>query len=234
MKGCSRICRRASAQSQSSKASAESYCIPRIVEGQSACSSRKGGIVVALLYVAVDRQRQRAKPSEPTYVDRGGSEENYFFYLAFVCLFLLAVMYLFVNRCCYLLPVRGLCAIFAYSRDDVNFARTNLWIAKYHSAEIGDTLRGSSTAIPRIAAQKLCEVHAEFPWISSDFVKFLVTSTVSLPSYLRIMKEYCHYSQLGDSIKGWETISESFWYCTFASKKLWLAALTHGTWGGTQ
>ena len=28
-----RICRRASAQSQSSKASAESYCIPIIVEG---------------------------------------------------------------------------------------------------------------------------------------------------------------------------------------------------------
>ena len=46
----------------------ESYCIPIIVEGQSACSSRKGGIVVALLYVVVDRQRQRAKPSEPTYV----------------------------------------------------------------------------------------------------------------------------------------------------------------------
>ena len=67
VKGCQRICRRASAQSQLSKASAESYCIPRIVEGQSACSSRKGGIIVALLYV-VDRQRQRAKPSEPTYV----------------------------------------------------------------------------------------------------------------------------------------------------------------------
>ena len=79
VKGCLRICRRASAQSQSSKASTESYCIPRIVAGQSACSSRKGGIVVALLYGVVDRQRQRAKPSEPTYVDRGGSEENYFF-----------------------------------------------------------------------------------------------------------------------------------------------------------
>ena len=65
MKGCPRICRRASAQSQSSKASAESYCILRIVEGQSACSSRKGGIVVAALYVVVDRQRQRAKASEP-------------------------------------------------------------------------------------------------------------------------------------------------------------------------
>ena len=73
MKGCPRnrervprICRRASAQSQSSKASADSYCIPRIVEGQLVCSS-KGGIIVALLYV-VDRQRQRAKPSKPTYV----------------------------------------------------------------------------------------------------------------------------------------------------------------------
>ena len=68
MKGCPQICRRASAQSQSPKTSEESYCIPRIVEGQSACSSRKGGIVVALLYVVVDRQRQRAKPSEPTYM----------------------------------------------------------------------------------------------------------------------------------------------------------------------
>ena len=56
-----RICRRASAQSESSKASAESYCVLRIVEGQSACSSRKGGVIVAVLYIAVDRQRQRAE-----------------------------------------------------------------------------------------------------------------------------------------------------------------------------
>ena len=96
-------------------------------------------------------------------------------------------MYLLVNRYCYLLPVRGLCAIFVYSRDDVNLARTNPRIAKYHSVEMGDTLHGSSTAIPRIAAQTLCEFHAEYPRISLDFVKFLVTSTVSLPSYLRIM-----------------------------------------------
>ena len=68
MKGCPRICRGASAQSQLTKASVESYCIPRIVEGQSVCSSRKGGIVIALLYVIVDRQRQPTKPSEPTYV----------------------------------------------------------------------------------------------------------------------------------------------------------------------
>ena len=61
VKGCLLICRRASAPSQSSKTSAESYCIPRIVEGQSACSSRKGGIIIAVLYVAVDCQRQRAK-----------------------------------------------------------------------------------------------------------------------------------------------------------------------------
>ena len=33
VKGCPRICRRPSAQSQSTKASAESYCIPRILEG---------------------------------------------------------------------------------------------------------------------------------------------------------------------------------------------------------
>ena len=43
---------------------------------------------------------------------------------------------------------------------------------------MGDTIRGSSTAIPRIAAQKLCGFRAEFPRISSDFVKFLLTSTV--------------------------------------------------------
>ena len=97
-----RICRRASAQSQSSKASAESYCIPRIVEGQSACSSRKGGIVVALLHVVVDCQRQRAKPSEPTYVTylRGsrGSEEKDF--LLNLCLP--------VPLCCYVSVIKPL------------------------------------------------------------------------------------------------------------------------------
>ena len=48
----------------------------------------------------------------------------------------------------------------------------------YHSVEMGDTLRRSSTAIPQIAAQKLCRIRAEFLRISSDYVKFLVTSTV--------------------------------------------------------
>ena len=47
-----------------------------------------------------------------------------------------------------------------------------------------DTLHGSSTAIPRIAAQKLCGFHAEFLRISSNFVKFLVTSTVLVPDSL--------------------------------------------------
>ena len=115
MKGCPQICRRASAQSQSSKASAESYCIPRIVKGQLACSSRKGGIVVALLYV-VDRQRQHAKPSEPTYVRDlltwiGGA----------------------VKR-----PVRSLYAKFVYSRDVPRrrktltlYIRTNLQTASF-------------------------------------------------------------------------------------------------------
>ena len=104
------------------------------------------------------------------------------FYLTSVCLFLSAVTYPLLNRYCYLLPVRSLY---------VNSVRTNPQtasfrgqrsiiprIAKYHSAEMGDTLRGSSTAIPRIAAQKLCGFRAEFPRISSNFVKFLVTSTV--------------------------------------------------------
>ena len=61
------------------RVSAKSYCIPRIVEGQLACSSRKGGIVVALLNVAVDRQRQHAKPNKPTYVTylRGSWGQSY-------------------------------------------------------------------------------------------------------------------------------------------------------------
>ena len=55
--------------------------------------------------------------------------------------------------------------------EDINFVRRNPQTAKYHSTELGDTLRGSSTAIPLLAAQKLCGIHAEFP-------QFLVTSTV--------------------------------------------------------
>ena len=49
-------------------------------------------------------------------------------------------------------------------------------------AEMGGTLCGSSTAIPRIAAQKLCGIRTEFPRISSAFVKFLVTSTIIAPT----------------------------------------------------
>ena len=52
--------------------------------------------------------------------------------------------------------------------------------AKYHSAEMGDTLRGSNTAIPRLAARKLYGIGADFPHNSSDFVKFLVTCTVCM------------------------------------------------------
>ena len=65
VKGYLWIYRRASAQSELSRAFMEackmipSYCFPRMVEG-SACSSRKGGIVVAVLYIAVDHHRQRA------------------------------------------------------------------------------------------------------------------------------------------------------------------------------
>ena len=56
---------------------------------------------------------------------------------------------------------------------------------------MGDTIRGSSTAIPRIAAQKLCGFRAEFPRISSDFVKFLLTSTVRLEtSKYNVARQY--------------------------------------------
>ena len=50
----------------------------------------------------------------------------------------------------------------------------------YHSAEMGDILSRSSTAIPRLAAHKLYGICAEFLWNSSDFVKFLVTCTVQV------------------------------------------------------
>ena len=63
----------------------------------------------------------------------------------------------------------------------VNFVRTNSRTAKYHSVvEMGDTLRGSSTAIPRIAAQTLYGICAEFLRNLSDFVTFLVSCTVPL------------------------------------------------------
>ena len=53
--------------------------------------------------------------------------------------------------------------------EDVNFVRANLRTAKYHSVEMGDTRRRSSTAFLRLAALKLYGIRAEFPrirWIS--------------------------------------------------------------------
>ena len=55
---------------------------------------------------------------------------------------------------------------------------------KYHFVEMGDTFHGSSTAILRLAAQKLYGISAEFQQNLSDFVKFLVPCTVR--TYLRI------------------------------------------------
>ena len=65
--------------------------------------------MVAVLYVAVDCQRQHAEGVHlhtyvPTYVDRGGR----------LMVYISAVTYLLLNRYCYLLPVRSLCAIFVY------------------------------------------------------------------------------------------------------------------------
>ena len=57
--------------------------------------------------------------------------------------------------------------------EDVKWVRTNLWTEKYHSVEMGDTPRGSSTAILQLAARKLYRIRTEFPQNSSDFVNFL-------------------------------------------------------------
>ena len=73
--------------------------------------------------------------------------------------------------------------------EDINWVRTNLRTGKNHSVEREDTLHGSYTVIPRLAARKLYEIgaksawnshriRADFPQNSSDFVKFLVTCTV--------------------------------------------------------
>ena len=45
--------------------------------------------------------------------------------------------------------------------EDVNFVRTNPRTAKYHSTDSEVSFLGSSTAIPRLAAQKLCGIHTE-------------------------------------------------------------------------
>ena len=46
--------------------------------------------------------------------------------------------------------------------EDINWVRTNLQTGKNHSAERGDTLHGSYTVIPRLAAWKLYGIRAEF------------------------------------------------------------------------
>ena len=74
---------------------------------------------------------------------------------------------------------------------DINWVRTNPQTAKYHSVEMGDTLRRSSTAILRIAAPKLYGIRADFPWNSSDFITFLVTCTVHLESVLFSERGFC-------------------------------------------
>ena len=62
--------------------------------------------------------------------------------------------------------------------EDVNWVRKNPRPAKYDSLEMGDTLRGSSTAILQLAAWKLYGIRADFSRNSLDFVKFPVTCTV--------------------------------------------------------
>ena len=44
------------------------YCIPRIVEVYSACSSRKGGIIVAVMYVAVESSKAARVGCIPMYI----------------------------------------------------------------------------------------------------------------------------------------------------------------------
>ena len=79
---------------------------------------------------------------------------------------------------------------------------------------MGDTLRGSSTAIPRIAAQKLCGFRAEFLRISSDFVKFLVTSTVQITDTQHIIVHSCIY------IRTYEPYPPCSLTCDFCGKML--------------
>ena len=53
------------------------------------------------------------------------------------------------------------CAIFVHSRD-VNWVRTNLWKGKNHSAERGDTLRGSCTISAVSCTEALRNPHGSF------------------------------------------------------------------------
>ena len=113
----------------------------------------------------------------PTYVGRRGR----------LMVYVSAVTYLLLKRYCYLLPMPNLCAIFVYSRDVPR--RTNMRTAKYHSVENKVSFCGIGRHYPRMyycntavscteALWKLHEICAEFLRNSSDFVKFLVTSTV--------------------------------------------------------
>ena len=51
--------------------------------------------------------------------------------------------------------------------------RTNLWIGKNHSAERGDTLHGSCTVIPRLAARKLYGICTESTQIFHEIRRIL-------------------------------------------------------------
>ena len=64
--------------------------------------------------------------------------------------------------------------------EDINWVRTNLRTGKNHSAERKDTLRGSYTVIPRLAARKLYGIRAESARnlcrFSAKFVRFCKVS----------------------------------------------------------
>ena len=72
---------------------------------------------------------------EPTHVDRGGSD---------------ILCHIHTQQTCS-----------TEKDEDINWVRTNLRTGKNHSAERGDTLRGSCTVIPWLAAWKLYGIYAE-------------------------------------------------------------------------
>ena len=74
---------------------------------------------------------------------------------------------------------------------------TNPRTAKYHSAELEDTPSVSSTAVSRLAAQKLYKIRTEstqkFAQNSSDFVKFIATCTVYASTLAAEMHTSTHH-----------------------------------------
>ena len=57
--------------------------------------------------------------------------------------------------------------------EDINWLMTNLQTGKNHSVERGDTVHGSCTVIPRLAARKLYRIRADSVQIHQILESFL-------------------------------------------------------------